>query len=257
VSEAILELKGVFKAFGPTPLLEGLDLQVFSGETLVVMGTSGSGKSVCLKMLVGLEEPDEGHARFEGRDIAEMNSKELLDLRRRVALVFQRDALFDSMTVLENVAFGLMEHTGMTDAEIRARVVECLDMVDLGASVLDKMPAELSGGMRKRVALARAIAPRPETILFDDPTEGLDPRSITRIRIMIDQLRKTLGTTTVLATHNMPTAFALADRMALLHNRRFAHIGTPAQFRASTSPEVRAFVYGPAGVDGEVFRGEH
>jgi phospholipid/cholesterol/gamma-HCH transport system ATP-binding protein len=252
----VIELRGIHKSFGSKELFRGLDFRVRKGETVTLMGTSGCGKSVCLKMMVGLEEPDEGVVLFEGIDITKMDAAQLARLRQRMSLVFQRDALFDSLTVLENVGYALYEHTERSDEDIRARALECLHWVNLEPEVLDKMPIELSGGMRKRVALARAVAFAPEVVLYDEPTEGLDPQSITRVRRMIERLDKELGNTSVIATHNMPTAFRISDRLALIHDGRIDNVGTPEEFRLSKVPEVHDFVWGPGPEGTEIFRGE-
>ncbi|MCA9681725.1 MAG: ATP-binding cassette domain-containing protein, partial [Myxococcales bacterium] len=184
--DPVLAVTGVDMAFEDKLIFEDLDLQVFEGEVLVILGFSGCGKSVLLKLMSGLLQPQAGTIVHRGRDIADMSEAELVEMRKSMSYVFQNNALFDSQSVLENVAFGLLEHTKQSDAEIRQRVIECLGYVglapdDLGYDILTRMPAELSGGMRKRVALARAVATRPRVILYDDPTGGLDPQSVTRI----------------------------------------------------------------------------
>jgi phospholipid/cholesterol/gamma-HCH transport system ATP-binding protein len=247
VPEPLIALRKVCKAYGNTVIFEDADLEIHAGETLTIMGVSGCGKSIVLKMIVGLEAPDSGDIFIEGRNVCEMKADELRRLRRKVAFVFQRDALFDSMSVLENVTYALREHTDMSSDEMRERAVDFLGRVDLGPETLEVMPADLSGGMRKRVALARSVALEPEITLYDEPMEGLDPQSVTRVRNMIVKLQSRPGVTTVLATHHMKTAFSISDRLALIHDHRFAHIGTPDQFRASESPEVMEFVRGPSG----------
>ncbi len=243
----LIELRDISKAHGKNVIFERANLKIFPGETLTIMGVSGCGKSICLKMLVGLEHPDSGEILIDGRNIDDMDANELRKLRHRVAFVFQRDALFDSMTVLENVSYGLREHTTMSLEQMRARTIEYLGHVDLGPETLDIMPANLSGGMRKRVALARSVALEPEVTLYDEPMEGLDPQSVTRVRNMIVRLQARAGVTTVIATHNMKTAFSISDRLALISNRGFSHVGTPDEFRASSAPEVMDFVRGPSG----------
>jgi len=237
----IFELRGIYKGFSD-PLLEDASLKVFPGETLAIIGESGCGKSVWLKMMIGLVEPDQGKVLFKGRDLEKMSSEELLEVRRSVGYLFQGSALFDSMTVLENVSYALREHTNATDERMRTRVLQCLEWVGLEARVLDQHPASLSGGMRKRVALARAIAIQPEVVLYDEPTQGLDPQSITRIAELIQDLRQRLQITSILVTHDMRSAFGVCDRIALLHERKFSYVGTPEQFVASREPAVREFI---------------
>ncbi|EDM81617.1 ABC transporter, ATP-binding protein [Plesiocystis pacifica SIR-1] len=243
----VIEVEGVDMAFEDKLIFDALDLSVIEGEVLVILGFSGCGKSVLLKLMSGLMYPDEGSIRYRGDEIADMREATLVEMRKSLSYVFQNNALFDSQNVLENVAFGLLEHTKMGDEEIRARVVECLEMVGLGAEILDRMPAELSGGMRKRVGLARAVATRPRVILYDDPTGGLDPQSVTRIGDMIERLQSELKLTSVIVTGDMKIAFRVADRMALIHDYHVAHLGTPDYFRECDAPEVVEFVRGPEG----------
>ncbi|PRQ03590.1 putative ABC transporter ATP-binding protein [Enhygromyxa salina] len=243
----VLEARGVDMAFGDKQIFEGLDLSVYEGEVLVIIGFSGSGKSVLLKLLSGLIEPPRGVVRYRDQDIADMREPELVSMRKSMSHVFQSNALFDSINVLENVGFGLLEHTKMGDAEIRARVVQCLEWVGLGEEVLMRMPAQLSGGMQKRVALARAVATEPRIILYDDPTGGLDPISVTRIGDMIENLQNELRLTSVIVTGDMKIAFRVADRMALIHQGHIAHLGTPDYFRECDAPEVIEFVRDPEG----------
>lgn len=237
----IFELRGLHKGFAE-PLLDDASLDVLSGETLAIIGESGCGKSVLLKTLIGLIEPDHGKVLFKGQDVGKMTPAELLTVRRSVGYLFQGSALFDSMTVLENVSYALREHTDAGDEAMRERVVQCLEWVGLEARILDQHPASLSGGMRKRVALARAIAIEPEIVLYDEPTQGLDPQSITRIADLIVDLKKRLSITSILVTHDMRSAFGVCDRIALLHDHRFDHVGTPREFVSSTEPAVREFI---------------
>lgn len=246
----VFELRGVDKAFGPKIVYERMDLDLHVGETLTIIGGSGLGKSVCLKLMIGLLFADAGAVRYHGREVADMSAEELRVLRTKVAMVFQGGALFDSMSVLENVGYALTEHTDMGDREIKARVVECLDMVGLGVDrhpeILDSMPASLSGGMRKRVALARAIAIKPEVILYDEPTTGLDPANCNRIARMIRKLQAELGVTSVVVTHDMSTAMYVADRVAMLHERAFPFRDRIDAFRSLADPIVRDFIEGRA-----------
>lgn len=242
----VFELVGVAKGFGNKVVYSDMNLRVLPGETLTILGGSGSGKSVCLKMMIGLMQADEGEIRFHGSDIGQMGGGDLTQLRRRVSMVFQGGALFDSMTVLENVGYTLTEHTDKSDQEIRARVVRCLEMVGLGLEhepgILEKMPADLSGGMKKRVALARSIALEPEVILYDEPTTGLDPPNCDRIAGMIRDLQRELRTTSVVVTHDIETAWMVSDRVAMLHDRRFPWVAPTAEFRRIAAPEVRDFI---------------
>lgn len=241
----IIELRGIDKAFGPTVIFRGMDLTVYEGETISVLGESGSGKSVALKMMLALAEPDRGEVRIRGKDIAEMDSEALQALRREIAYVFQEDALFDSMTILENVGYALYEHTKQSDAEIRQRVKECVEMVGLEERVIDLHPANLSGGMRKRVGLARALAFKPRVVLFDDPTRGLDPQSITIVGRMLGRLTRELKMTAVLATHDLRTAFHVSDRLAILDDYGFPHVGTLEELRARQTPDTEGFLWDP------------
>lgn len=238
----LFELRGIDKAFGErTVLFEGMDLTVREGEVFTIIGESGTGKTVCLKLMYGLLQPDAGQILYRGKDIGDMDTEELLQMRRNVGYAFQGDALFDSMTVLENIGYALREHTEMSDAEIRARVEETLDMVNLRRNVVDLFPASLSGGMKKRVSLARAIAIKPETMFYDDPTGGLDPQTITAISQTLADLRRDIATS-IIVTHDMKTAFSVSDRIAVLSDHRFAHVGTPKELEASDSPVVQDFV---------------
>lgn len=238
----VFDVRGLSKAFGPRALLDAADLQVWPGETLAIIGESGSGKSVFLKLLAGLLEPDAGSVWFKGQNIAEFDRAGISRMHREIGYVFQSDAMFDSMTVLDNVGYALREHTNQSDEEIRARATECITRVDLKVEDLEKYPAALSGGMRKRAALARAIAIKPEVVLYDEPTQGLDPQNITRIAEMIEELQHELPCTSVVVTHDMRTAFGVSNRIALLHEARFAVIGTPEELMRSSDPAVRAFI---------------
>jgi phospholipid/cholesterol/gamma-HCH transport system ATP-binding protein len=243
----VIELRGIAKSFGPKVIFDQLELEVYEGEVLVLLGFSGAGKSVLLKLMSGLIEPDEGTVLYRGKDLSTLRAVELIEMRKTLSYVFQSNALFDSQSVLENVAFGLLEHTKMGDAEIRARVIECLTWVGLGTEVLTRMPAQLSGGMQKRVALARAVATQPRIILYDDPTGGLDPQSVTRIGDMIENLQRELALTSVIVTGDMKLVFRVADRIALIHEHHIHHLGTPDYFRDSDAPEVIEFVRDPEG----------
>jgi phospholipid/cholesterol/gamma-HCH transport system ATP-binding protein len=243
----VLEVRHVDMAFGAKRIFDDLNLTVYEGEVLVILGFSGSGKSVLLKLMSGLIEPDAGEILYRGTNIASMNEDALVAMRKAMSHVFQSNALFDSINVLENVGFGLLEHTKLGDEAIRETAIKCLNWVGLGPEVLTRMPAQLSGGMQKRVALARAVATEPNIILYDDPTGGLDPISVTRIGDMIEHLQKELRLTSVIVTGDMKIAFRVADRMALIHHRHIAHLGTPDYFRHCEAGEVIEFVRDPEG----------
>lgn len=242
--EPIIDFRDVTKRFGEHVVYEHMSLSVLPGETLTIIGGSGGGKSVCLKMMIGLLLPDGGQVLFHGASVPDLTEEGLRRVRRKVAYVFQGGALFDSMTVGDNIGYALREHTDWDQARIRHRALECLDMVGLPAPVADQMPASLSGGMKKRVALARSIAIQPEVILYDEPTTGLDPKNIKRIGDMIIKLQRELGVTSVVVTHDMPTAHKVSDRIAMLYQRAFPFVGTADQMWHSTAPEVRDFVHG-------------
>lgn len=238
-----IQLLDVRKAFGEKVVLRGVSLEVREGETVAIIGGSGSGKSVLLKTIVGLLSPDGGRVLVDGQDVAELRRPELYELRRRVGYVFQFAALFDSMTVADNVAMGLRRVPGMTAAEIEERVQESLRLVDLegyGA----RYPAELSGGQRKRAGLARAIATRPKYVLYDEPTTGLDPVTTALIDRLILRLREELSVTSVVITHNLESAYRVGDRIAMLHGGVIRFEGSPDEVRQAADPVVRGFVEG-------------
>ena len=241
--EVVIAMEGLTKAFGSNRVLRGIDLEVRRGEILTLLGGSGTGKSVMLKHMVGLLRPDGGRLLVEGRDVSRLREREWVPLRRRIAYVFQSSALFDSLSVYENVAYGLREHLSMSEPEIAARVAECLAAVGL-EGIEAHMPAELSGGMRKRVGVARGIALEPETILYDEPTTGLDPANSRRIGELIRDLRARLAVTSVIVTHDLNLCFAISDRVALLGAGRLLATGTVAEIQASPQPEVRDFLAG-------------
>lgn len=238
----VFALRGLRKSFDGRPVLQGLDLDIPTGGTLVVMGPSGCGKSVMLKHLVGLLRPDQGEVRFHGERIDTLDERRLVPIRRRIGFLFQQAALFDSLTVRDNVAFPLRE-TGQAGPDLEERVRTTLDRVGL-ADTLDRMPAELSGGMRKRVGLARAIVLEPELVLYDEPTTGLDPIRANVINDLIVRLQRELSITSVVVTHDLDSAFQVADRMVLLHRGRVRLEGEPDLFRHSADPVVRAFLEG-------------
>jgi phospholipid/cholesterol/gamma-HCH transport system ATP-binding protein len=240
-----ISLQHVSKSFGGKTVLRDLSLEVERGESVVIVGGSGTGKSVTLKHIIGLIQPDKGHVLVEGQDLCCMRPVDLNRFRRRFGMAFQEGALFDSMSVFENVAFPLRRQRELTEEQIRTRVEECLDQVHL-VGVDHKRPSELSGGMRRRVGFARAISVRPAILLFDEPTTGLDPVISDVVADLILEMDTTLNTTTVTITHDMKVAFKIADRVAMLHKGQIIEQGTPEEFQASTNPIVRQFIEGRA-----------
>ena len=244
----MIRLSGVQKSFGAKSVLRGLTLEVPEGMNTVVIGASGSGKSVTLKLIVGLLEPDAGRIEVDGHDVGELDRDGLTELRRSIGYVFQFAALFDSMTVAENIRLGLTRR-GLGDDEIRDRIAESLAVVELTGQE-DRYPAELSGGMRKRVGIARAVALRPRYILYDEPTTGLDPvTSAVMDRLM--QRTRDLGVTGVVITHDMRSAFTVGDRVAMLHDGAIRQAGTAAEIRRTADPVVRQFIEGRPDLDEE------
>jgi len=239
----MIRVRGLRKRLGAKQVLDGVDLDIQAGETVVVMGRSGSGKSVLLKHIIGLMTPDEGSIEVEEQEIVGMGERDLDSVRRRFGMLFQSAALFDSLTVGDNVGLGLREHLRLDDTEVRRRVAERLEWVGL-AGVEAMKPASLSGGMRKRVGLARALAMDPQYILYDEPTTGLDPIMADAIDQLIRSLQKRLGVTSVVVTHDMTSAYKMADRMVMLHEGKMVFSGTPDETRAATNAVVRQFVQG-------------
>lgn len=245
-----LRLVEVHKAFGSKQILKGFTLEVREGETLALIGASGSGKSVALKHIIGLLRPDAGEVWVDGRRVADLERSELYELRRNVGYVFQFAALFDSMTVGENVGMGLRRIPGMSEAAIQERVRESLRLVDL-PGFEDRYPAELSGGQKKRAGLARAIATHPKYVLYDEPTTGLDPLTKTVIDRLTIRMRKELNVTGVAVTHDMDSAYRMADRIAMLHDGRVRFVGTPAEIQKTEDRVVRGFIEGRPELVGE------
>ena len=239
----MIELRNVAKRFGVQVVLDGVTLTVKEGETLALLGPSGTGKSVLLKHIIGLMRPDRGEVIVDGLHVAKLKRKELASLRATIGYVFQNGALFDSMNVHENIRLGLTDMAQFNDQDfVGQRVRECLKMVNLAPDVAKKMPADLSGGMRKRVGIARAIAGKPKYLLYDEPTSGLDPVNADIIDTMVKRLDTELGVTSIMVTHDVRGAFRTADRIALLTSGKIVAIGTPDEFRDSPVPEVRAFL---------------
>ena len=241
----MISLQNLYKSFDGKQVLRDMSIDVARGETVVIVGGSGTGKSVTLKHIIGLLKPDRGKVIVDGQDVTAMGSRDLNEFRRRFGMSFQEGALFDSMSVYENIAFPLRRHTKMKEPEIRARVEECLEDVHLHG-VEKKRPSELSGGMRRRVGFARAISLKPEILLFDEPTTGLDPVISDVIAELICEMDLKLGTTTVTITHDMKVAFKIADRVAMLHKGSIIESGAPEDFQRSTNPIVQQFIEGRA-----------
>jgi len=241
----MIEARNLEKSFGAQKVLDGVSFRIENGETVAIIGRSGGGKSVLLKHLIGLLKPDSGEVFIDGENIEPMNERQLLRVRRKFGMVFQGAALFDSMTVAENVAFGLCRHENLTESEIARRVTKTLEMVDLPGTE-NKNPAELSGGMRKRVGLARAIIYEPQIVLYDEPTTGLDPIVSDSIDKLIIRVRDHLKVTSIVVTHDMRTARRVGNHVLLLHDKKIYANCTPESLFASQDPIVRQFVDGIA-----------
>ncbi len=237
-----IELEHVCLSFD-RPILDDLSMIVHEGETLLVLGESGMGKSTILKLILRLLMPDEGRIKVFGREITNLPFEDVLDMRRHIGMVFQNSALFDSMTVYQNVAYPLRENTDLDEAAVERTVREKLEFVDLVPDqVMDQLPAELSGGMKKRVGVARAIATNPEIMLYDEPTAGLDPLTVVTVIDLIKKLQRELGVTSVLVTHDLRAGFKVASRVNLLREGRVTFVGTPEEFVAARDPYIRAFI---------------
>ena len=244
----MIRLVDVHKAFGPKKVLSGFTLEVNEGETTVIIGYSGSGKSVAIKHIVGLLEPDAGTVFVDGQEVPTLARRDLYLLRSKIGYVFQFAALFDSLTIGENVAMGLRKQSDLRAAEIDQRVDEALRLVDL-PNVQERFPAELSGGMRKRVGIARAIALRPKYILYDEPTTGLDPVTSAVIDQLMIRMRDALGVTSIVITHDMRSAYSVGTRIAMLYEGRVRQVGSVEEIQHTTDPVVRQFIEGRATLD--------
>jgi len=241
----MIQLIDIHKSFRNKQVLKGVNLEIKRGESMVVIGGSGCGKSVLMKHIMGLIWPDQGRVLIEGRDIASCSRWELKEIRKKFGMLFQGAALFDSMTVGQNVGFGLKEHTSLSKEEIRKRVQEKLQMVGL-PGIEDLRPDELSGGMKKRVGLARAIAMEPEILLYDEPTTGLDPIMADVINELIIRMKEVYKVTSLTITHDMKSAYKIADRIGMLYDGRIIEVGTPEEIQNTQNPIVRQFITGSA-----------
>lgn len=246
--EALIQFKNVEKRLGKQNVLKGINLEIFQSERLTIIGRSGCGKSVLLKHLVGLMKPDKGEIMVDGKDIVNFNEVELVPIRKKIGIVFQGGALFDSLTVEANIAFPLKEEKKYSVGEIKTRVAEILEAVGL-PNQQRKMPSELSGGMKKRVALARAIVRLPEIILYDEPTTGLDPITSDSINQLINQISERYGITSVIVTHDMKSVFAISDRVAMLKDGKVYKTGTVTDFQQSTDEAIQHFIQGVSDIN--------
>jgi len=241
----LIEVRDLHKSFGNNHVLRGTTLQIKHGESMVVIGGSGTGKSVLIKCIIGILKPERGEIFVAGREIGSLKEKELYELRKKFGMLFQAGALFDSMRVWENVGFGLLQHTSLSEKEVRDRAIEKLNLLGLHR-IEDLMPSQLSGGMRKRVSLARAIAMEPEILLYDEPTTGLDPIRADAINELIVEMREKIKVTSITITHDMVSAYKIADRIAMLYQGRIIEVGTPEQIKHSTNEIVQQFIQGKA-----------
>jgi len=242
MGKPVIEVRNLYKRFGERLVLKGINLTIYEGEIFVIIGGSGSGKSTLLKHLIGLLKPTEGCVCVFGKDITKLSEEELDEIRLKMGYVFQEGALFDFLTVWENVGFYYLEHTDLPKEEVRKKAIEILKKVDLDESVADLYPSQLSGGMKKRVSTARAIAGEGRIILYDEPTSGLDPITSRNIDHLILSLRERIGATSVVVTHDMISALSIADRIAFIYKGELLQVGTPEEIVNSPNPIVREFV---------------
>ena len=248
-NKPLIELRDLEKSFGAQKVLCGVNLTAHHGETIVIIGGSGSGKSVILKHCIGLLQPDAGEVIVDGNVISSHDSMDVKTIRRRMGMLFQGSALFDSMNAGENIKFAVREHhPEMTEAELEALTEEKLRLINLSPEIVSKMPSELSGGMKKRVGLARAIAVNPEILLYDEPTTGLDPITADVINELILDMQRKLGVTSLVVTHDLVSAYKVANRIAMLHEGRIIFTGTPDEIRTTDNPHVQKFIRTPRGV---------
>ena len=245
MDEIVLRINDLHKSFGEKVVHRGVSFELHHGEILGLFGGSGSGKSVILRSIIGLEKPDQGSVFFEGKDITGLNERSLIQVRTQIGYVFQNGALFDSLTVEENLSYPLQEHTSLKPDEIHRKVNDMLDLIDMRGSN-DRLPAELSGGMQKRAGLARATILEPQIILFDEPTAGLDPVNTARLLTNVKKL-KAKGITGIFVTHDIPSALEIADRIAILYNGKIAIIDTVENMKKSKDPLVQSFLSGTIG----------
>lgn len=242
----MIEIVDLHKSFNHLPVFQGLNLKVTKGEALTIIGRSGCGKSVLLKHILGLIKPDSGRVIIDGEDITDMDYRSLARIRRKFGILFQSAALFDSMSVRENIGLPLVEHSAYSPAEIDRRIRNAMNMVDLPPSAIDAMPSELSGGMRKRVGLARVLIYEPQYMLYDEPTTGLDPIMADIINNLILSLKRKLSVTSVIVTHEITSAYKVSDRIVMLHNGKIIFSGAPDETRKTTDPVVKQFIEGSA-----------
>jgi len=244
--EVLIRFENICKSFGSTEVFKGLTLEVYKGETLTIIGGSGTGKSVLLKLLLGVLPPDSGKIFFAGKNVCEMEPEDLIVMRRRIGMLFQGAALFDSLTVGENVSYPLREHFDYSEEKIASIVKDKLSVVGL-PGIEKMMPADLSGGMKKRVGLARALSTSPEVILYDEPTTGLDPTNTNRINELVIGLQKKFHVTSIAVTHDMGSAFKISDRLALIYDKKIEFVGSKEEVKNSQNQLVRKFIQGEIG----------
>lgn len=240
MKKVALEVKDLCKSFGPRKVLDNINLTLYDGEILALFGGSGTGKSVILRSIIGLEKPDSGSIFFKGQDLIPLNENELVDVRKKIAYVFQNGALFDSMTVYDNLAYPLREHTDLDEAGVEREIANMMDLISMKGSE-NLLPANLSGGMQKRVGLARAIIMHPEIVLYDEPTAGLDPTNTKNLLDLVNKLRSK-GSTGIFVTHDIPAAFEISDRIAILYNRKIHVVDTIENIKKSSDPVVKGFI---------------